>query len=77
MVVAEAMDAVLAGEIGLLLTDLRKTQVVIAEVCREMRLVVAREEWRGSGHVASLGEARTPPLIVFRDRVVMGEVKCY
>jgi hypothetical protein len=37
------MDAVLAGEIGLLLTDFRKAQVVVAEVCGEMGLIVAGE----------------------------------
>ncbi len=33
VVEAEGMDAVLAGEIGLLLTVFRKALVVIAEVC--------------------------------------------
>jgi hypothetical protein len=69
------MDAVLAGEIGLLLTDFRKAQVVVAEVCGEMGLVVAGEEWGGSCHIAPLGETRAPPLIVFRDWVVLGEVE--
>jgi len=49
--VAEAMDAVMAGDIGLLLSYFRKAQVVVAEVCREMVLVVAEEEWGGSGHI--------------------------
>lgn len=40
MVVAEAIDAVLAVEIGLMLTNFRKAQLVINEVCREMGLVV-------------------------------------
>lgn len=75
MVVAEAMDAVLAGEIGLLLADFWKAQVVVAEVCGEMGLVVAGEERGGSGHVAPLSETRAPPLVVFRDRVVLGEVE--
>ena len=74
---AEAMDAVLAGDIGLLLSYFRKAQVVVAEVCREMVLVVAEEEWGGSGHIAPLGETRAPPCIVFRDRVLLGEMQCY
>jgi hypothetical protein len=37
------MDAVLAGEIGLLLADFRKAQVVVAEVCGKMGLIVAGE----------------------------------
>jgi hypothetical protein len=38
------MDAVLTGDIGLLLADFRKAQLVVAEVCRQMRLVMAGEE---------------------------------
>ncbi len=75
MVVAEAMDAVLAGEISLLLADFRKAQVVVAEVCGEMGLIVAGEERGGSRHVTPLGEARAPPLVVFRDRVVLRKVE--
>ena len=75
VVVAEAMDAVLAGEIGLLLTHLRKTEVVVAEICGKVGLVVAGKERGGSGYIAPLGETRAPPLIVFRNRVILGEVK--
>jgi hypothetical protein len=49
--VAEAMEALLAGDIGLLLSYFRKAQVVVAEVCGEMVLVVAEEEWDGSDHI--------------------------
>jgi hypothetical protein len=71
------MDALLAGDIGLLVSYFRKTQVVVAEACAEMVLVVAGEEWDGSGHIAPLGETRAPPWIVFRDRVILGEMQCY
>jgi hypothetical protein len=56
------MDAVLAGEINLLLADFRKAQAAVAGVCGEMGLVVAGKEWGGAGHIALLGEARAPPL---------------
>ena len=69
------MDAVLAGEISLLLADFRKAQVVVAVICGEMGLVVSGEERGGSGHIAPLGETRAPPLIVFGDGVVLGEVE--
>jgi hypothetical protein len=69
------MDAVLAGQISLVLTYFRKAQVVVAEVSWEMGLVVAGKEWNSSGHVAPLGETRAPPLVVFRDWVVLGEVE--
>ena len=69
------MEALLAGDIGLLLSYFRKAQVVVAEVCGEMVLVVAEEEWGGSGHIAPLGETRAPPRVVFRDWVVLGEIE--
>ena len=40
-----------------------------------MGLVVAGEERGSSCHIAPFGETRAPPLIVFRDRVVLGEVE--
>lgn len=40
-----------------------------------MGLVVAGEEWGGSGHIAPLGETKTPPLVVFGDGVKLGKVK--
>jgi hypothetical protein len=75
VVVAEAMDAVLAGEIGLLLTDFRNAQVVVAEVCRERGLDCGLGRVCWLWHLAPLGESRAPPRVVFRDRVVLGEVK--
>jgi hypothetical protein len=38
------MEAVLAGDIGLLLSYFRKAQVVVIEVCGELVLVVAEKE---------------------------------
>ena len=76
MVVAEAVDTIVAGEIGLLLADFSKAQIVVAQVCGEMGLVVAGEKRGSSGHIAPLGKTRAPPLVVFRDRVVLGEVEC-
>ena len=59
------------------LAGFRKAQVVVvAQVCGEMGLVVAGEKRGGLGHIAPLGETRAPPLVVFRDRVVLGEVEC-
>ncbi len=75
VVIAEAINAVKASEIGLLLADFRKAQIVVAEICGEMGLVVAGEERRGSGHVAPLGETRAPPLVIIWNGVVLGEVK--
>lgn len=75
MVVAEAIDAVLPSDIGLLLADFRKTQVVVAKVCGEMGLVVVGKKRGCFGDITPLGEARPPPFIVFRDGVELGEVE--
>ena len=75
MVIAEAMDAILAGEISLLLTDFRQAQIVVAEVCGEMGLVVVGKKRGCFGDITPLGEARPPPFIVFRDGVELGEVE--
>ena len=75
VVVAKAMDSVLAGEIGLLLADFRKAQFVVAEVCGKMGLVMAWKERGSLGYIAPLGESRAPPLVVFRDWMVLGEVE--
>jgi hypothetical protein len=69
------MDAVPAGEIGLLLADFRDSQIIIAEFCGKMGLVMAWKERGSLGYIAPLGETISPPLVVFRDWVVLGEVE--
>ena len=75
VVVAEAVDAVLPGEVGLGLARLGQAQVVEAEVRRQLRLVVAPEQRLGLGDVGPLRESLPPPFVVLGDGVELGEVE--
>lgn len=75
MVVAEAIDAEVASEIGLLLADFMKAQIVVAEICGKMGLIVAGKERYGSCDIAPLSETSAPPLVIFWDWVVLGKVE--
>lgn len=50
-----------------------KAQIVVAEVCREMGLVVVRKKWFGLCNVAPFGEAGAPPMVIFGNRVKLWE----
>src|SRR5258705_12977042 len=75
MVVAEARDSIGPCQVRLRLSSLRDSQVVVSEICRQMRLVVAFEEWLGPDDVSPFCEAHSPPLVVLRDRVILGQVE--
>ena len=75
VVVDEAGDPVLGGQIGLGLSDLGDPQIVIAQVGRHVGLVVPGEQGLGLRDVGPLGEARSPPLVVLRNGVELGKVE--
>src|SRR5262245_18840819 len=75
VVIAEAVDSVFAGQVGLSLPRLWQSQVVEAQIGRQVRLVVPPKLRLAAGDVRPLGEAAYPPPIVLRDRVVLGKVK--
>jgi hypothetical protein len=75
MVVAEAVDAVRARQLGLRRARLCVAQVVVSEIGGHMRLVVADEIRPRASHVGPFGEALAPPRIVFRGRMELREVK--
>ena len=66
VVIAKALDAVLACQIGLRLPRLGQAQIVEAQVRRHVGLVVIWKKRQGLGRVGPLGEALAPPDIVFR-----------
>jgi len=74
-VVAERRYAVLACEGGLARTRGRVAQIVTTELARRVRLIVVGEARLRSHDVAPLGEAFTPPAVVFRDRMVLRQVE--
>ena len=75
IVVAEAVDAVAAGQVGLLFHHLRDAQVVIAEIRGLARLVMALVIRLGLGHIDPFRETRAPPLVVFRDRMELRQIE--
>ena len=64
MVIAEAIDAVLRCERGLICASLRQPQVVKAEVGRQVRLVMTSEARTSLGNVCPFREALPPPFVV-------------
>src|SRR5215472_2121063 len=73
--VAERLDAVGLGHFGLGGTGLGHAEIVEAEVGWDVRLVVTRKHGHGLSHVGPLGEASSPPLVVFRNGVKLGKVE--
>lgn len=54
------------GELGLRGARFWQTEIVEAQLAREMRLMVAAEEWSSLRYVVPLGESSPPPFVVFR-----------
>ncbi len=75
VVVDEAVHAVLLGQFGLCDPHLGHPQVVVAELSRELGLIVAGKQRAGLGHVVPLGEALAPPFVVLGDGVVLGKIE--
>src|SRR5260370_6246957 len=61
VVIAKAVQRVLARKRGLLLADLRHAQVIEPRVRRQLRLVVPDEIWRRASYVSPLRETLAPP----------------
>ena len=77
MPIAEALDARLTCQLGLLLARLGDTQVVEAQVAWDAGLVVPGEERNSACHVGPLGKARFPPLVVLRRGIELRQIECY
>jgi len=69
------VNAVLAGERRLCSARFRHTEIVEAEIGRQVRLVVAGEERTGASDAAPFGESVAPPRVVFGDRMELREVE--
>jgi SAM-dependent methyltransferase len=73
--VAERLDAVRTGEGSLLFTGFGKTEIVETQVCRQVRLAVSAKERPGFRGIGPFREAGSPPVVVLRDRMKLGEVE--
>ena len=66
---ATAADMDTTLKLGLGYPDLGNPQVVEPKVCRDVGLIVPREQGFRPGHVGPLSEPFAPPLVVLPDRV--------
>lgn len=71
--VTQCADTVFGGEFPLSPAALEHPEVVEPQVGREARLKVAVEQRTRRRRVRPLGEAASPPAVVLRDRVELGE----
>src|SRR6266849_292024 len=75
VVVTKARESVSAGEFGLCGPRLRQSQIVEPQICRQVGLVVPREERVRLRNVCPLREALTPPAIILRRWVKLRKIK--
>ena len=76
-VVAEAIDAVLSGELCLCRARITREQIVGAQLTGQVRNRVPRIQRLRGRHVLPVGEALPPPGIVLWDTVVLGQVESH
>ena len=69
------MEAEGMGQFRLGLAHFRQTQVVEAQIGRQMGLVVAGVERPCPGDVSPFRESLAPPLIILRYRMILGKVE--
>ena len=74
VVVAERVDAMGPGQLGLGGAGLWHAQVVETQVGRQVGLPVSAVQGHGLGHVRPFREALAPPPVVFGNGVVLGQV---
>ena len=63
-----------ASHLGLCLTGLRYSQVIIAKVCRHMRLVVPGEKRLGFSYIGPFRKSYPPPCIILRYRMKLRQL---
>ena len=74
MVIAESLNASLACQVSLLLTNLRHSQVIKAQVSRQVWLAVSFKQRFGLYHIVPFCKSLAPPLIVLGYGVVLRQV---
>ena len=73
--VTERLDAVLPSQIRLRLPRLGHSKIVETQISRELGLVVTGKERSRRRDVGPLGEPPSPPGIVFRDGMELGQIE--
>src|SRR6185312_2684162 len=75
MMETEPRDSVVPSQFGLPPHHTRHAKVIEAEFSGQPRLIMAYELRGGLGYIGPLGEASTPPFIVFANRVELWQIE--
>ena len=73
--VAEPVDAVLLGKLGLRSTGFGKAEIVKAKVGRYMRLIVILEQRLRPSGTRPFGEAFAPPPVILWNGMILRQVE--
>ena len=74
--VAETLNPSFPCKLSLLLAHFRHAQIIKTQVGRQVGLVVTFEKRLGFSHIGPFGKSFPPPLVIFRDGVVLRKIKC-
>jgi hypothetical protein len=75
MVIAEAGNAILAGQFSLGNPCLFQAQIIKTKICRQMRLIMPRQQRLCLDDIGPFRKAPAPSLIILGDWVIMRKVK--
>ena len=75
--IAKPIDSELLGKCDLFVAHFPEAKIIEAQLRRKMRLIMAVEQRLGHGDVRPLGEAFTPPEVVFGNRVELRQIEGY
>jgi hypothetical protein len=76
VVVGERVDSGVGSQTRLAPNDPRISKIVMTEIRRNMRLIVTMELGSRFVDIDPLSKSFSPPFIVLRNSVVLGQVKC-
>src|SRR5262249_33674092 len=74
--IAKAVDSVFRRQFRLRSPRLGQSQIIKPQIRRQVRLVMPREEGLRSYDIDPLCKALPPPVVVFRNRMELWQVKC-
>jgi hypothetical protein len=75
MIIAEAGNTILPGQVRLRFARFRNTKIVKTEISGQVRLVVPAKKRTRFGDIRPLGKSFSPPRVVFRNRMKLRQIK--
>ena len=77
VIVTECGDSCFFCQFGLLFPNLRQTEIVISQICRDLGLIMSPEQRSRLSDVCPLCKSGAIPLVIFRSRVILRKIKGY